>query len=193
MVRKLFFALLLVGVFWLSGLAVYMGFVMRLQPYQGEAEGIVVLTGGDGRVETGLKLLDRHKAERLLVSGVHPDVKLKELLMMYRGDTKLSSRVDLGFAAQDTLGNADETALWVQRNHLQSLIVVTSHYHMPRALVHLGSQLPDVAIYPYPVVPRLFMHEGWYTDPMVVRLVIRDYNKFLGTYPQILFLGRQNI
>ena len=161
---------------------------MRIQPYTGEAEGIVVLTGGDGRVETGLKLLARHKAEHLLISGVHHNVKLNELLALHRGARVAADQIELGFYAQDTLGNADETAAWVEKNHLQSLIIVTAHYHMPRALVHLGSQLPDVAIYPYPIVPKLFRQPDWYRNKMALRLVIQDYNKFLATYPQILFL-----
>lgn len=188
MLKKLLLLLLLPCLLWFAGLMAYTGIVTRLEPYQGDAEGIVVLTGGDGRVETGIRLLSRGRGERLLISGVHPDVKLSELLSMYHGARDLGARIDLGFAAQDTLGNADEAAAWVQHHRLQSLIVVTAHYHMPRALVHLGSQLPDVAIYPYPVVPKLFQDRKWFLNRAALRLLVDDYNKFLLTYPQILIL-----
>ena len=44
-----------------------------------------------------------------------------------------------------TRGNAAETAEWARAHQVRSLIVVTSAYHMPRALAELGRDLPDVA------------------------------------------------
>jgi hypothetical protein len=35
----------------------------------GIADGIVVLTGGDNRLEAGAKLLSEHRAKRMLISG----------------------------------------------------------------------------------------------------------------------------
>lgn len=173
---------------WIIGLGMFVYFVTTMDPYRGEAEGIVVLTGGDGRVEAGLKLLEAGRAKRLLISGVHANVKISELIKLNHQDPALIDRIDLGFAAQDTSGNADETAAWVEKNKVQSMIVVTAHYHMPRAMVHLGAQLPDVALYPYPVTPSLFQDKLWYKNPAARNLMINDYNKFLLTYPQILFL-----
>jgi len=188
MTRRFILLVFILCLIWFSGLLAYTSIVLGLRPYQGDAEGIVVLTGGDGRIEAGLQLLDDDRAPRLLISGVNQSVKLKQLLKLYQADPDLAPYVDLGFAAFDTLGNADETAEWVDKYHIQSLIIVTAHYHMPRALLHLGSQLPNVAIYPYPVVPKLFQQKYWYADPVALRQIIQAYNKFLATYPQIIFL-----
>lgn len=189
--RKFFLYCLMIFVLcWCLGLAVYVSWVNTIHPYNGKAEGIVVLTGGDGRVEAGLNLLEQHRAARLLVSGVHHDVKINELLALNHRDQKLAERIDLGFLAQDTLGNADETAAWVEKYKIESLIIVTAHYHMPRALVHLGNQLPDVSIYPYPVVPKLFKDPQWYKNREALRSIVRDYNKLLLTYPQIIFMNK---
>lgn len=189
---RLVFRLMLSGItLWIIGLGVYLYYVQTMKPYEGTAEAIVVLTGGEGRVETGLNLLAHEKGKRLLISGVNKDVRLKDLLKPPYRDQGLESLVDLGFVAQNTLGNADETREWVERYKIQSIIVVTSNYHMPRALLHLGVQLPDVALYAYPVKSRAFRYRDWAKDKLARRLIIDDYNKFLLTYPQILFLKEE--
>lgn len=173
---------------WCVGLILFVSRIESVSPYEGKAEAAVVFTGGGERVEAGLDLLRQRKVQRLLISGVHPDVKVKELLVINHQPAELASKIDLGFSAQDTLGNAEETTEWVQRHKILSLIVVTAYYHMPRALIHLGEQLPDVALYPYPVVPKMFRHREWLHDPVARRSLLSDYNKFLLTYPQILLL-----
>lgn len=188
MIKKILFWAVSAMLIWVVGLALYGRAVMTMNLYDGHAEGIVVLTGGDGRIEAGLDILEAERAERLLISGVHRDVTVDELLRLNRGNPALASRVELGFIAQDTLGNADETAAWVEKYQIESLIVVTALYHMPRALMHLGHVLPDVALYPYPVVPKAFQDTDWLLDPVARRFMIQEYNKFLATYPQILFL-----
>lgn len=189
---RLAFRLLLSGItLWIIGLGIYLFYVQTMKPYEGNAEAIVVLTGGEGRVEAGLNLLADHKAPRLLISGVHANVKKSELLELNHQSDDLADKIELGFAAQDTSGNADETAAWVEKHNIQSMIIVTANYHMPRALLHLGTQLPDVALYPYPVKSKAFRYRDWLKNPTARRLILEDYNKFLLTYPQILFLKDQ--
>jgi uncharacterized SAM-binding protein YcdF (DUF218 family) len=168
---------------WVLGFALYTACVLHRAPYDGTADGIVVLTGGDGRVEAGLRLLASGKGGRLLISGVHRDVRLQDI----NKHGAPADKIDLGFIAQDTLGNAMETASWAENHNIRSLIVVTSDYHMPRALVHLGSRLSDVTLHAYPVTPKSFAGD-WMMRREPWRLLLSDYNKFLLTYPQILFL-----
>lgn len=193
MTRKFLLLVLFACVLWVCGLLFYSHTVMSMKPYDGQAEGIVVLTGGDGRIEAGLDILEVRKADRLLISGVHRDVTVNELLVLNHGNPALADHIELGFIAQDTLGNADETAAWVEKYRIESLIVVTALYHMPRALLHLGHVLPDVALYPYPVLPKAFRNTDWLLDPVTRRFMIQEYNKFLATYPQILFLTQGSI
>jgi uncharacterized SAM-binding protein YcdF (DUF218 family) len=188
MLKRLLQFVLLGLLLWLLGGVVFVMHVMRMQPYQGQAEAIVVLTGGQGRVETGLSLLAANKARHLLISGAHASVDVASLLKLKGYDKTLMQQIDLGKAAKDTLGNAAETMAWVKKHHIQSLIIVTAHYHMPRTLMHLGLQLPDVALYPYPVVPSLFLNPNWYQDKTSWQFLISEYIKLLFTYPQILLL-----
>ena len=49
------------------------------------------------------------------------------------------------------MGNAAETAAWARSHGYEHLIVVTSDYHMPRALLELQAAMPDVRLSAYGV------------------------------------------
>ncbi len=88
------------------------------------ADGIVVLTGGQSRIGTGLDLLKAGKAKRLLISGVHPAARRDDLRLAIGGDRQLfNCCVDIDRAALNTVGNAEESAKWVGANTYASLIV----------------------------------------------------------------------
>ncbi len=121
------------------------------------ADAIVVLTGGGGgRIDAGVRLLEKHKGARLLISGVHASVKPADIQHMSGLDDDLMRCcVDLGRRARDTVGNAGEIALWAERHHYHRLIVVTSAYHMPRALIELRTSLPGATLVAFPVTSSM--------------------------------------
>ena len=122
-------------------------------------DAIVVLTGGQDRVETALGLLERDTAPRLLISGAGTGLTLADLARAHgRDPAPLTGRVTLGKAAASTAGNAAETAAWVASlteggTPIRSIRVVTAGYHMPRALLELGRTLPGVELLAHPVTP----------------------------------------
>ena len=136
---------------WLAGFAWFLHVTSVPPPPPPVADGIVALTGGPDRVETALRLLADGRARLLLVSGVGGDAGFGDLAHRAGADPSLRGRVTLGRVAASTRGNADETAEWAGAHAIESLIVVTAAYHMPRALVELGRTLPGVALYPLPV------------------------------------------
>jgi len=146
-----------------------------------EAESVVALTGGSDRVFEAAGLLARRQAHRLLITGVNRTTQgaaLERILPISR--ELFSCCVDLGYQAQDTEGNARETRDWMQRRRLKGpLIVVTSNYHMPRALLELEAALPGVELYPFPVVGEHVRVETYLEDRRVLRLLLREYFKFL--------------
>ena len=146
-----------------------------------EAESVVALTGGSDRVFEAAGLLARRQAHRLLITGVNPmthGAALERILPISR--ELFECCVDLGYQAQDTEGNARETHDWMQRRGLKGpLIVVTSNYHMPRALLELAAALPGVELCPYPVVGEHVRVEFYLEDRRVLRLLLREYFKYL--------------
>lgn len=142
--------------------------------------GIVVLTGGTGRVGEGLRLLEADPSARLLVSGVHQATGFADLV---RGEGRdgeaLVGRVTLGRTARSTRGNAEETAAWARAEAIDTLIVVTSAYHMPRALLLLRRALPEARLVPHPVTPRAWREPWGRLSPASLRLAAQEYVKWL--------------
>jgi uncharacterized SAM-binding protein YcdF (DUF218 family) len=101
-------------------------------------DAIVVPTGGAGRIDRGLALLKAHAAQRMLVTGVAPEVRPIDLAIEYHSDPALfACCIDLGRDAVDTRSNADETAAWVRRHKYRSVRLVTSDWHLARARLEL--------------------------------------------------------
>lgn len=151
------------------------------------ADAIVVLTGGEARIPEAVKLLARGKGRRLLISGVNPATTRKELTsLMPDSRTWFRCCIDVDHAAQDTVGNADETRAWVKKRGFKSLIVVTASYHMPRALAEFRRTLPDVQLVAYPVQPRNLHTDAWWAYPGTLQLMAMEYVKFVPAFGRCL-------
>jgi uncharacterized SAM-binding protein YcdF (DUF218 family) len=145
-----------------------------------KADGIVVLTGGEARIDRAVNLLSEGRAKRLLISGVHPSTTSSQLRRRYpKAGALFQCCIDLDKQALNTTGNAAETQAWAQRLHFNSLIVVTSSYHMPRTLLELRRAMPNVELIPYPVVPRNMNIANWWTDSETTRLLFVEYVKLI--------------
>jgi uncharacterized SAM-binding protein YcdF (DUF218 family) len=143
------------------------------------ADGIVVLTGGASRILDGIELLAAGRAKRLLISGVHPGTTIGEIARTIPEHAKLlTCCVDLDHSAVNTVGNAVETRRWVKARGFRSLIVVTSSYHMPRTMVELAWQMPDVELISFPVISEKMRNEPWWTAASM-RLLLFEYMKYL--------------
>jgi uncharacterized SAM-binding protein YcdF (DUF218 family) len=132
-------------------------------------DGIVVLTGGPGRVQRGVALLQGGKAKRMLVSGVDRQVRPIELAAINRFPHALLQRIDLGANSVDTRTNADEAAAWMTSYRFRTIRLVTTDWHMRRARLELEQQMPaGVTLLP-DAIP---------STPNLVAL-LREYNKYL--------------
>jgi uncharacterized SAM-binding protein YcdF (DUF218 family) len=147
---------------------------------QQNADGIVVLTGGTSRINDALELLASGRGKRLLITGVNPGTTMGEIAhQVVDYNRLLSCCVDLDYSALNTLGNAVQARRWVLQHDFHSLIVVTSSYHMPRALAELAHQLPDVVLIPFPVVSDRLRIEPWWSNGATTKLVVSEYLKYI--------------
>jgi uncharacterized SAM-binding protein YcdF (DUF218 family) len=145
-----------------------------------DADGIVVLTGGSSRVSDAMELLSVGYGKRLLISGVHPTNGTLDIQRSLPDrQPLLGCCVDLDHSAVNTRSNAVETRRWVRERGFHSLIVVTSNYHMPRAIVELSHAMPDVALIPFPVVGDKWNDEPWWTSGAAMRLLLLEYAKYV--------------
>jgi len=145
------------------------------------ADAIVVLTGGSGRVAKGFELLEQQKGKKLFISGVHQGIEVRELLKLWRDSPKdLECCISLGYQSESTIENASETLTWLGQETFKSIILVTSNYHMKRALLTFNqATFKHIKISPYPVKPEKFNIEKWWQTSEHRNLIIREYNKYV--------------
>jgi len=145
-----------------------------------KADGIVVLTGGSSRVSDAMELLSAGYGKRLLISGVHPTIAAADISRsVQEGQGLFHCCVDLDHSAVNTRSNALETRRWARERGFKSLIVVTSNYHMPRAIVEMSYAMPDIALVPFAVVGDKWREEPWWSSGATFRLVLSEYVKYV--------------
>jgi uncharacterized SAM-binding protein YcdF (DUF218 family) len=162
----------------------FVGFISQLRGVETgpdrKADGIVVLTGGSSRVSDAMELLAAGYGQRLLISGVHRTNAASDISRsLPDNQSLLSCCVDLDRSAVNTRSNAAETRRWAHERGFKSLIVVTSNYHMPRAIVELSHAMPDIALIPFAVVGDKWRDEPWWTSGATVRLLLSEYVKYV--------------
>ena len=154
-----------------------------------DADGIVALAGGASRIADAIELLASGRGQRLLISGVNRATNSHEISRLNPQFEKwVRCCVDFDRSV-NTLGNAIEIRRWAEDRGFRSLIVVTSNYHMPRALAEIAHQLPEVALLPFPVIPGRQRAEPWWASGATARLMFTEYVKLIfarlrmGLYP----------
>jgi uncharacterized SAM-binding protein YcdF (DUF218 family) len=150
----------------------YAFFVVSLPQPAGNArtDAVVVLTGGAGRIERGLELLQQRQAGRMLISGVERTVRPQELAATQGVDRAIfDCCIDLGREAVDTRSNADEVATWLRRRGFKSMRLITTDWHMPRARFEIEKRVSgDVTI----------LADAVLSNPSL-RQLFTEYNKYV--------------
>lgn len=146
------------------------------------ADAVVVFTGtAMTRLEVGLDLLQRDKGERLLITGLYEKQRFDEIIALAppEAQARLKCCLDLDYKAANTVANARETALWAEVHGFQSLIVVTSAQHMPRAFLELRRAMPTARLSAYGVVPPQVKLDYWFAYPGTMALLLGEYTRYL--------------
>jgi uncharacterized SAM-binding protein YcdF (DUF218 family) len=168
----------------LLGFPVFLASLERREPQAlPRGDAIVALTGGVERIPDAVGWLAQGHGERLLISGVGTQVRLDQLARKAPGlHTWLGCCVDVGHEALNTVGNAEETRAWAAGRGYRSLLVVTSSYHMPRAMLELRRHMPGVKLIAAPVVTDRLQDMRLWSDLPLLRTLGQEYAKFLVAY-----------
>lgn len=178
------------------------GFVFYISSYTLEdkvnADGIVVLTGGGGRIEYGLELLAHNRGKILFISGVNENVPLADLMnKMPIGMREIIGvatlgKITLGREATNTIGNAQESTDWIKKHHLQSVLLVTADYHMPRALTEFSAALPaNVLLIPAPVKTHNYWDLSWLPNAEIRNIILAEFHKLIAAKIRHMLIKNQ--
>lgn len=164
---------------WLTG---YVAFVFNVLNKQAipisalqKTDAIIVLTGGSSRIHTGLTLFSEDLANKLFITGVNKTTSDNDISSLWSGETPLPCCIELGREATTTKENAIETKNWIEKNDVKTITLVTSNYHIDRAVQEFINTIPNVEIQKYPVPEQKYSTQHiqfW-------KLTFSEYNKII--------------
>lgn len=142
-----------------------------------KADAIVVLTGGKGRVEEGVRLFRESRGRYLFLVGVDPSVRKSDLYRHKPGDPS-EENVVLEKSSRNTLENSIFGRDLIVQNGVHSILLITSRYHLKRASILFRNSLPkDITIIPYPV-DSANLKESWWNHGGSFQLLFREFYKY---------------
>ncbi|KAF0220639.1 MAG: hypothetical protein FD174_963 [Geobacteraceae bacterium] len=172
------FSLLIIFLIVLAVLLVdfaYKTFSLRQRDVKPDA--VVVLAGGRGRIEEGVRLYRDREARWLFLIGVDPSVRKSDLFRERQGE-KFGDRVILEKVSRNTLENALYARDMIAKKDISSVTLITSRYHMKRATLVFRSVLPKgIVIYSHPVDTRNLKDE-WWSHGGSFRLLFSEFYKY---------------
>ncbi len=168
---------------WLIGFAIFISLIPEENPPPAHTQAIIVLTGGSKRISEAVKLLNQNYSDTLFISGVGRGANITTTLILSGplpdNINKFYENIKLGYEAETTKENALEVAQWIEKRHLNSILLVTSNYHIPRSLLELQNTMPNIAISTHSVFPYNVKIDSWWKHYGTFRLVFLEYNKYL--------------
>ena len=197
---KIFFIFLLTSMFTLFFIELnnFKKNILSLTKYNNiESPNIVILTGGTNRIKDGLKIIEDFKNlkninYKILVSGTgmgFTKSSLKKKLGPNFNSQLIQCCIDLDGVSKNTLTNASETFKWTSKNDIKEFILITSNYHMPRAILEFKNVMPNLKIYTYAITPKKHDIKNWLSSYQTFSLVFTEYCKFIIAGLRIKFLS----
>ena len=154
----------------------------NIQQANYQADGIVIFTGDNNRIETGLQLFSQNDIKYLLISGVAPGSNFEQIIQNFEHKALYLQKkefIELGKKATSTIGNINETAQWIKSKNIKSIILVTSNYHLPRSYALFKKRLNPENITTYPTFSDKFDLNSWWKDPKSIELILVEFHKYL--------------
>lgn len=182
---------------WIGGFIYFMSLipsqnqVLKLDDYQG-IKAMVIFTGDNNRIGEGLELSSASNIKYILISGVALNSSLNQIVDNYQNKkTYLDNlHIELGKKATNTVGNIQETREWTLKNKFDSLILVTSNYHVPRCEILFRKKLKLKHLIIYPTFSDKFDKHQWWKSSRSIKLIFAEYHKYIAC-KLALFLSDQ--
>ncbi len=168
-------------ILWIGGYVLFIANTLNISALDtnNKTQAIIVLTGGNNRIQTGLKLWQDNISDNLFITGVHPSVKKSDIISMWNGNEPLPKCcLTLGHKATTTRENAVETKAWIEKQNINDIKLVTSNYHITRALLEFKHIMPEVNITTNSVTEKtspLKNYNFW-------KISFLEYHKFMFRY-----------
>lgn len=152
-----------------------------------KSSNIVILTGGTNRIKDGLKIIENFSKSRkinfkILVSGTGKGFSKKSLIRQIEPNFNpylIECCIYLDSVSKNTLTNAIETSKWAHENNINEFILITSNYHMPRAILEFKNIMPNKKIYTFPIKPNKHNIEKWLYSYQTFNLIFSEFCKYI--------------
>ena len=174
--------------YFLFGLAEYKEKILSTEKYVSKkGSSIVILTGGTNRIKDGLKIINKFEKaskfnSKILVSGTGKGFTKSSLEKKLNFEFNLrliECCIELDSISTNTYSNAYETLKWAKKNKIKEFILITSNYHMPRAILEFKNRMPNLKIFTYPITPNKHNIKMWLSSFQTFSLIFSEYCKFL--------------
>lgn len=169
---------LLLPALWGSAFGAFLSVSLTMKPVTKlqTSDAIIVLTGGSGRIEEALRLFANGKAHDLYISGVDKKVSKSDILSEWKKEITLPSCcITIDQIADTTIGNANESAKWIEANNVRDIRLVTTDYHILRAWLEFKNRMPDLRIVLHPIKPP----QDTYQDIHRWSVLVKEFHKLV--------------
>ena len=151
---------------------------------------IVVLTGGSGRITAAYDLMKEMDVPVLFVAGVHKTVNFDALAKEFKLDASYRDRIKIDNVSRTTLENAKVAQQFAEENDINTIVVVTSLYHIKRAEYVFGKVFEDqgALILPYSTNTKQVEPGEWWHNYNTFSNLFQEFVKY--QYYRALLSGK---
>ena len=137
-------------------------------------DAAIVLTGDKYRINKGLELINKNIVDNLLISGVNKNIN-KNLIQRKFTNSKtiFDCCIEIENISRNTFENARESYLWMKNKNFNSLIIISSNYHLPRAKLEFSRFIKKEDI--------LFISSDAFLENSEFKKLFFEYIKFIRT------------
>lgn len=170
---------LLVVLAWGIFFVAYLAKIQKIQEninLNDSAEAIFILTGDKGRIKAGIQIFEQKRAEMIFITGVGDHTHKDNIL-----PAAIHQAASISPLAKNTKENFDDIEQWVKQKNIVTAFLVTSDYHMPRALDIAKRRTLKTTLIPAPVKTIFFEQIKQHPQQSAKKIwkIVNEFNKYM--------------